>query len=100
VLALTRIKSFAWMNNHTILLHKNGDSTILDYYSSITLANTLYKLWTTCIFILANDYIESRKINSSEQVGFTTNHSCAKAITLVVLCVHDAQPHKKNTFVC
>ena len=53
-----------WLQSHTILLYKKGDPTLLENYRPITLANAIYKLWTTCIVILATDYIESRKILS------------------------------------
>jgi hypothetical protein len=53
-----------WLQSHTILLYKIGDPTLLHNYRLITMANAIYKLWTTCIVILATDYIESRKILS------------------------------------
>ena len=63
-MAITGITPPTWLHSHTILLYKKGDPTRLDNYRPITLANALYKLWTTCIVILATDYIESRKILS------------------------------------
>jgi hypothetical protein len=61
-LALTGITPpSSWLQSHTILLYKKGDPTRLDIYRPITLANVIYKLWTTCIVIFATDYIESRK---------------------------------------
>ncbi len=67
VLAITGITPPTWLQSHTILLYKKGDPSRLDNYRPITLANALYKLWTTCIVILATDYIESTKILSPEQ---------------------------------
>ncbi len=69
-MAIKGITPPTWLQSHTILLYKKGDPTRLDNYHPITLANALYKLWTTCIVILATDYIESRKILSPEQEGF------------------------------
>jgi hypothetical protein len=66
-LSETGITPPSWLQNHTILLYKKGDPTHLNNYRPITLANAIYKLWTTCIVILATDYIESRKILSPEQ---------------------------------
>ena len=66
-MAITWITPPTWLQSHTILLYKKGDPTRLDNYRPITLANALYKLLTTCIVILATDYIESRKILSPEQ---------------------------------
>ena len=67
--AITGISPPAWLQSNTILLYKKGDPTILDNYRPITLANALYKLWATCIVILASDFIESHKIPSPEQEG-------------------------------
>jgi hypothetical protein len=72
-LAITGITPPSWLQSHTILLYKKGDSTSLDNYRPITLANAIYKLWTTCIVIIASDYIESRKIPSPEQEGFISD---------------------------
>jgi hypothetical protein len=55
-----------WLHSRTILLFKKGDPATLENYRPNTLANALYKLWTTCIVILATDYVESRKILSPE----------------------------------
>jgi hypothetical protein len=60
----TGITPPSWLHSHTILLYKKGDPATLDNYRPITLANALYKLWTTCIVMLADDYVESRKILS------------------------------------
>ena len=68
----------------------------LDNCRPITLANALYKLWITCIVILATDYIESRKILSPEQEGFRAERSCDKTITDLGLCVEDAHSHNKD----
>ena len=59
-LAETGITPPAWLQSHTILLYKKWDPALLDNCQPITLANAIYKLWTTCIGILATDYIESR----------------------------------------
>ena len=99
-MAITVITPPSWLQSHTILLYKKGDSTRLDYYRPITLANALYKLWTTCVVILATDYIESRKILSSEQEGFRSDRSCERAITHLALCVEDAHSHAKDIVLC
>jgi hypothetical protein len=69
-LAITGITPPSWLQSQIIHLYKKGYPTLLDNYRHITLANAIYKLWTTCIVILATDYIESRKILSPEQEGF------------------------------
>ena len=64
------------------------------------MTNALYKLWVTCIVILATDYIEARKIFSPEHEGFRADRSCSRAITDLNLCVEDAHSHKKDIFLC
>jgi hypothetical protein len=95
-MAITGITSPSWLKSHTILLYKKGDPTRLDNCRSITIANALYKLWTTCIVILATDYIEPRKIMSPKQEGFRPDRSCEKTITHLALCVEDAHSHKNT----
>ncbi len=80
-LAITGITPPSWLRSHTILLYKKGDLTTLDNYRPIILANMIYKLWTTCVVILATDYIVSRKILSPKQEGFRADRSCARAVT-------------------
>ncbi len=95
-MAITGTTPPSWLHSHTILLYKKGDPTRLDNYRPINLPNALYKLWTTCIVILATDYIESRKILSPEQEGFRSDRSCERAITHLALCVEDAHSHWGN----
>jgi hypothetical protein len=92
--------SSSWLKSHTILFHKKGDPTRLDNCRSIILASSLYKLWTTCIVTLATNYIQSRKILSSEQEGFWADRSYARAVTHLRLCVKDAHSHKKDINPC
>jgi hypothetical protein len=69
-----------WLLSITILLYKKNDPLNLDNYRPIKLANALYKLWATCLAILATDYVESHKIASQQQEGFRAGHSCSMAV--------------------
>jgi hypothetical protein len=86
--------------SHTILLYKKSDPVTLENYRPITLANALYKLWTTCIVMLASDYVESRKIPSPKQEGFRADRSRSRAITHLGLCIEDAHTHNKDIVLC
>jgi hypothetical protein len=99
-MSITGITSPSWLNSHTILLYKKGVPATLENYLQITLANALYKLWTTCIVMLVSDYVESRKILSPEQEGFRADRSCARAITHLGLCIEDAHTHNKDIVLC
>ena len=85
-----------WLKSHIILLYKKREPTRLDNYRPITLANALYKLWTTYISTLTTDYIESCKILSPEQKGFRVDRSCARAVTYSTLCVEVTHSHNNG----
>ncbi len=85
---------------HIILFYKKEDPVTLDSYRSITLANALYKFWTTCIVMVATDYVESRKILSPEQEGLRTDRSCMRAIAHLGLYIEDAHTHNKDIVLC
>ena len=72
----------------------------MDNYRPITLANALYKIWTTFIATLATDYIETRKIFSPVKEGFRADRSCSRAIIHLNLCVEAAHSHKKDIVLC
>jgi len=99
-MSITEITPPSWLHNHTILLYKKGDPAPLENCRPITLANALSTLWTTCIVMLASDYVESREIFSPEQEGLRANRSCARAITHLGLCIEDAHTHNKDIVLC
>ena len=46
------------------------------------------------------DYVESRKILIPEQEGFRADRSCARAVTILGLCVEDTHTSKKEIVLC
>jgi hypothetical protein len=78
------------------MLYKINDPYNLDNYRLIILANVLYKLWASCLAILAMDYIGAGTIISPEQEGFRPSRSCSRAITHLSLCIEDACTHNKD----
>jgi len=99
-MSITGITPPSWLHSNTILLYKKGDPATLENYRPITLANALYKLWSTCIVMLATEYVENRKILRPEQEGFRTDRSCARVITHLGLCIEDARIHHKDIVLC
>jgi len=77
-ISITGITPPSWLHSHTILLYIKGHPATLDNYRPITLANALYKLWITCIVMVATDSVESEKVLSHEQEGFRTDRSCSR----------------------
>jgi len=99
-MSITWITLPSWLHSHTVLLYKKSDPATLENYRPNTLTNALYKLWITCIVMLASDYVENRKILSLEQEGFRADRSCARAITHLGLCIKDAHTHNKDIVLC
>jgi hypothetical protein len=79
------------------LLYKQNDPLDLTNYRPIALAFALYKLWTSCLNILASDFIvEAHKVLSPEEEGFISQRSCLRAITHLGICIEDAHTHDKD----
>jgi len=56
-MAITGTTDPNWLISNTILVYKKNDPYNLDNYIPIPLAKVLYKLWASCLAILAMDYI-------------------------------------------
>jgi len=99
-MSITGITPPFWLHCHTILLYKKGDPVTLENYRPITMTNALYKLWTTCIVMLASDYVDNRKILNPKQEGFRVDRSCERAIAHFGLYIEDALTHNKDIVLC
>ena len=95
-MTITGITPPNWLHSNTILLYKKHDPLELANYRPIALAYALYKLWTSCLYLLASDFVEAHKILSPEQEGFRSQRSCSRAITHLGLCIEDAHTHDKD----
>ena len=100
IMAATGITPQTWLQTNTILLYKKGDPLNLDNYRPIALAPVIYKLWASCLTIMASRYVESNKILSPEQEGFRGGRSTARAILHLLLGVEDAHDNKKDVVIC
>ena len=100
LMAVTGITPPDWLRTHTVLLYKKSDPLSLDNYRPIALAPILYKLWASCLTILASNYVESHKILSPEHEGFRWRRSMARAILHLLLGIEDAHPHNKDILIC
>jgi hypothetical protein len=88
-----------WLHSNTILIYKKNDMLDLTNYIPIALAFALYKLWTSCLNILASDFVEAHKVLSPEQEGFRSQRSCSRAITHLGLCIEDAHTHDQDVLL-
>jgi len=86
-MTITGITPPNWLHSNTILLYKKNDLLDLTNYRPIALAFALYKLWTSCLNILASDFVEAHKVLSPEQEGFRSQRPYSRAITHLGLCL-------------
>ncbi len=74
-MAITGITPPNWLHSNTILLYGKNDPLDLTNYRPIALAFALCKLWTSCLSIIASDFVEAHKSLSPEQEGFKAHRS-------------------------
>ena len=96
-MTITGITPPNWLHSNTFFLYKKNDPLDLTNYKPIALAFALYKLWKSCLNILASDFVEAHKIPSPDQESFRAQRSCSRAITHLGLCIENAQTH--DTYV-
>ncbi|GFR28606.1 retrovirus-related Pol polyprotein from type-1 retrotransposable element R2 [Trichonephila clavata] len=58
----------SWKTSRTILIHKKDE---LDNWRSISLSNTIYKLFTKCMARKLSDWCEMNEVLSHAQKGFS-----------------------------
>lgn len=61
----------SWRNTDTVLIHKKGDTRELKNWRPITMANTLYKLYTGCWAARLSKWIQANEALHPAQKGFT-----------------------------
>lgn len=62
-----------WKYTHTILLHKKRDHTLLPNFKPISIANTIYKLFTNTTTTLLQQHGETYQIFNNIQEVFREN---------------------------
>ena len=98
-MAITSTTPPNFLLSNNILVYRKNDPYNQDNYRLIPLANVLYKLWASCLAILAMDYIEADKVISPEQEGFRPCRSCSRAITHLRLCIEDTHTLNKEILI-
>ncbi|GFT12069.1 retrovirus-related Pol polyprotein from type-2 retrotransposable element R2DM, partial [Nephila pilipes] len=61
----------SWKNSNCILIPKKGDLSSINNWRSITLSNSIYKLFSKCLARKLQDWCGNHDILSSCQKGFT-----------------------------
>ena len=89
----------SWKMNHTILLYKKGNPTLLSNHRPIALANTIYKLFTSTLTTLLSSYGEKYQILHNSQEGCRQERCTSRQIQLVIAALKDAKFSKQNIYL-
>ena len=89
----------SWKHSETILLYKAGDPTNLSNHRPIGLANTVYKLWTSCLQVCLSRYCESGGILSCSQSGFRPARSCHDQLMYLTSLIEDSNLRRSPLFL-
>jgi exonuclease III len=87
-----------WKHSHTRLIHKKGTAMDIGNYRPIALANTMYKLWTSCVQQVLNEYAEAHRILSAAQSGFRQRTSRAVPIQMLQMAIEDAELSQQDLY--
>ena len=81
----------SWKISLTILLYKKGDPSLLTNHRPITLANTIYKLFTSTLTLILSAYGERHQILHDSQEGFRAERCTSRQLQLLIVALEDAQ---------
>ncbi len=87
-----------WKHSETRLIHKKGNAMDIGNYRPIALANTMYKLWTSCVQQVLNEYAEAHRILSGAQSGFRQRTSRAVPIQMLQMVIEDAELSQQDLY--
>jgi hypothetical protein len=80
-----------WKHSNTILLYKKGNPAQLTNQRPITLANTIYKLFTSTLTSLLLSYGEKYQILYDSQEGFRQERCTSRQIQTLTAALEDAK---------
>jgi hypothetical protein len=87
-----------WKHSNTRLIHKKGNAMDIGNYRPIALANTMYKLWTSCVQQVLSDSAEAHRIVSGAQSGFRQRTSLAVPIQMLQMVIEDAELSQQDLY--
>lgn len=88
-----------WKQSKSILIHKNGDPTTLPNYRLISLANALYKLFTSTFTHILSQYGETHHILSTTREGFRAGCSTTKTLQTLIAVLEDAKHTNQDIYL-
>jgi len=82
-----------------VLFHKKGEAADPANYRPIALHLTIYKLWTSIITQVLQDYAEEVGMLNRAQEGFRKFRNCARQLQLLTRTIEDAKSSRRNLFL-
>jgi hypothetical protein len=89
----------SWKTSLTTLIHKKDDPTVLSNYRPIGLANTTYKLWTSCITDALSRYCSHAGILSDSQSGFRPKRRCLQQLLSLTGAIEDSKRSGTDLYI-
>ncbi len=83
-------------HSNTRLIHKKGNAMDIGNYRPIALANTMYKLWTSCVQQVLSEFAGAHRIVSGAQSGFRQRTSREVPIQMLQMVIEDAELSSGN----
>src|SRR6202022_1464921 len=88
-----------WKHSKTILLLKKDDPTHIANYRPISLANTIYKLYTSTLTSLLTSYGKKHRLLHFSQEGFRPQRNTARQIRTIIATLEDARLTTKDIYL-
>jgi hypothetical protein len=89
----------SWKQSNTILLHKKDDTTILSNFRPISLACTIYKLFTSTLTTIISNYGEQHQILNDSQEGFRGERNTTRQIQMLLSTLEDAKYTNQDIYI-
>lgn len=88
-----------WKISLTIFLYKKNDPTDLTNHRPITLAKTIYKLFTSTLQMLLANYGETHQILHDSREGFRAERCTARQLQTLIYAPEDARFTTKDIYL-
>lgn len=86
-------------HSHTIIIPKNEDTQYPKNYRPISLANTIYKLYTKTITEALTNICETNNILNTTQEGFREDKNTIRQLRNLTNIIEDAHIHRQDLYI-
>ena len=80
-------------------MYKKWDPSLLTNHRPITLANTIYKLFTSTLILILSAYGEKHQILHDSQEGFRVERNTSRQLQLLIAALEDVRFTNQNIYL-